>query len=677
MATTTESRRAPEAATDRLGRALGRPVAFAATAALLLGLFGWSFFLNPDRVAPTKDPAYYTWRTEALISEPPERLLELEGALGMFEGGYRVAAPLLGSYLRQVADVSSLRTTVFLMVLLPVGIALLLGGFAYRHRRDPLIFHAVALGAGSLLLTPPFVGYLDNMLSLFFLAASLFFLDGLRTRPPARVAFGLFLLLAGLTHPTTLAIFGMVLGLMAAAKFVVRRFDLRSVVAEDGPMLLTALSAAVVTALVWTVGIWGKSASFSESALPPPYGSDFFVDRMVQWVDVMRPAINGPLFAVGIVGVLAVGRRAVDDTLSRTSILWLAPLVGLFGFVGGLTYPYYRFFNTTLAWVLLVGLGLYFVIGFLQRNADGSGRRWLVALGALILAAVVIANFSEGYERSRWNDLRSGWLSSQTKADLDTLRSHLAATDEERPVIFVIDDEPGRPFQIWGHTKLSGNTSRYGLPHGQVDQGYVYLGSLENYLAGEPTFRDQETYDEVSPALLEEARAAIEETGERPIVVVASAFNPAGANAGIAQAVVAGESVDVPEAADPTFAPAELVALHDGTLVPFDGTSSLIGTDPVEDRGTEGFLHLLVVLFGLAVLLAPGYLALRWVLPDATIADGLGLVPALAMTILTVVGLVVLAVVREPFSAGLAWLCAGIAIVATGVVAARTRKASA
>ena len=49
----------------------------------------------------------------------------------------------------------------------------------------------------------------------------------------------------------------------------------------------------------------------------------------------------------------------MDDELARVSIVWLAPLVGLFGFVGGLTYPYYRFFNTTLAWVLLVGVGMF------------------------------------------------------------------------------------------------------------------------------------------------------------------------------------------------------------------------------------------------------------------------------------------------------------------------------
>ena len=78
----------------RVDRVLGHPLAYLATAVLLLALFGSTFITNPDRVAPTKDPAYYTWRTEALVSEDPGTLLDLQGAFDMFAGGYRVAAPM-------------------------------------------------------------------------------------------------------------------------------------------------------------------------------------------------------------------------------------------------------------------------------------------------------------------------------------------------------------------------------------------------------------------------------------------------------------------------------------------------------------------------------------------------------------------------------------------------------
>jgi hypothetical protein len=650
----------------RLDSVLAHPLAILATAVLLLAIFGWTFVANPDRVAPTKDPAYYTWRTEVLIAEEPTRLLEIEGAFNMFAGGYRVAAPVIGGLLRGVPEISSLNVTVLIMVALPVGTALLLGGFAYRHRRDPLVFHSVAIAAASLFLTPPFVGYLDNMLCLFFLAAALPFVAPVRHSWPARFAFGIFLLLAGLTHPTTLAIFGLTLGAMSIGRLIYRRFDLRSVVRDDGPLLLTALAGAVVTLAIWTVGIWGRSTSLTEAALPPPYGSDFFVDRLVSWVDTMRPALNGPLFLIGAIGILAAGRRAAEDELSRVSIVWLAPLAGLFGFVAGLAYPYYRFFNTTLAWILLIGVGAALVLRFFLNFAAGGGTRRFALLGVAAIAFLIATNFTTGLDVSGWN--RSEWLSPQERADLDALRVELASTDPDTPVVFVIDDEPGQPFQIWGSTKLAGNTSRYGLPSEQIDRAYLYLGSLENYFAGEPTLRGEETYDKLSPELLEDEQAGAAESDEEPIVVVAEIFNPAGANAEIAS----GETQPtVPSTAEGVADFERLWILHDGTI---DRIGESVTPTPPEDDAS--FVHLVRAVVGLALLLLPGALALRFFLPDAGATDAAGLVPALGVAISTLAGIAVLALTRAPFSAGLAWVSLGLAILIGGVLLVFGRRAA-
>ncbi|MGH2729980.1 MAG: hypothetical protein ACRDJI_05155 [Actinomycetota bacterium] len=632
--------------TTTLGRVLGHPLAYLATAAILLLLFGWTFFTNPDQVAPTKDPAYYTWRTEVLISEEPARLIEIEGPENLFAAGYRVTVPVIGGFLRQVADVSTLKTTVFLMVGLPVLTALLLAGFAYRQRRDPLIFHIVAFGSASLLLTEPFVGYLDNLLTLFFLAAALHFLGPARTSWPGRVGFATFVLLAGLTHPTTLVIFGLVLGTISAARVVLRK-DLRSVVAEDGPMLLSALAGAVVTYAIWTIGIWGQSASLGEAALPPPYESDFFVDRLVAWVESMLPVLNGPLLAIGAVGLLAAGKRAADDDLASVSIVWLAPLVGLFGFLIGKTYPYYRFFNATLAWVLVAAVGMYFVARFFI-DRWGATRPWLGALGIVIVAAVVAANFAKGFDVKHWNDAQRGWLSATEKRDLDALRAFLDDQDEDRPVVFVIDSADESP-RVYGDTKLYGNTSRYGLPPGQIDQGYIYLGSLENYVQDQPTLRDLETYDLLSRASLEDAQEGIAASGKDPIVVVASIFNATGANAG-----PPGETGD-----------ADVLFVDDG---------SVSGSPGPADQGDDaGFTHALWVVVALLLMLGPGLLALRWFVPDASMADAVGLAPALSVAFLALAGILVLAVARSPFSDGLGWTSLVVAAVAAGALLWRAR----
>ena len=152
---------------------------------------------------------------------------------------------------------------------------------------------------------------------------------------PGRAGLFMFLLLAGFTHPTTLVIFCLTLGAMSVLRLVFRKFDLKSVIRDDLAMLLTAFVAAVATFAIWTVGIWGKSSSLTEAALPPPYDSDFFLERMTDWIADMTPILNGPLLLIGLVGLFIAGKRWVEDELSLVTIVWLAPLAGLFGFIGG------------------------------------------------------------------------------------------------------------------------------------------------------------------------------------------------------------------------------------------------------------------------------------------------------------------------------------------------------
>lgn len=664
MATSTlnDRARAPEVPAASVAgpeRVLGHWLAFLLTALVLLTLFAWPFLSDQDRVAPTRDPAFYTWRIEALMTEEPARLLEIEGPDGMFAAGYRVTAPVLGALLRQIPEVAQLSSVTFMMVGLPVLTALLLAGFAYRQRRDPLMFHSVAFVAGGLMLTPPFVGYLDNILVLFFLAAALPLLAPSRDSWSARLVLGLLLLLCGLTHPTTLVIFDLVLGLMAVIRLLVRKFDLRSVIRDDGPMLVTAFLATVLTVAIWTIGIWGKSVSLAEAALLPPYGVDFFFDRLMLWVNAMRPLLNGPLLVIGLVGILArrPWQRLGEDDLARLSVAWLAPLVGIFGFLAGVAYTYYRFFNTTLAWVLLVGIGAYFALRFFIDRARLGGVNLLAWVGVLAIVFILATNFTTGFKLSGWTNSDNQWIEPQTKTDMEALRAHLGDEDPNRPVVFIADDEPPLPFQIYAFAKLTGNTSRYGLPEGMVDQGYLYLGSLDNYLAGEPTERGDKTYDELSPALLEDVKKGIQLSGEEPIVVVASQFNKAGANvaATIPDGVlyVSNGAVDVSEGAGSSSS----VLLTEG----MDGISP-----------SSSPLHLLRLLGGLLLLLVPGLIAFKGLLPDGDFAESLGMVPALSAAFLAFSAIVVIAVARGPFTLPLALISVVVAAVLASLVGLRS-----
>lgn len=636
----------------RLDRGLGSRWAFLATALILLAVFGATFVSNPDRPAAADDPAYYTWRTEALLSNDPDAMLGVHGPLDMYSSGYRVTTPVIGGLIRRIADVGPLTPTIILSVGLRVLIPMLLAGFAYRHRRDPLIWHAVAFGSGSLLITPPFAGYLDNVMTLLFLTASLYFIEATRTRWSARVAFFVLLLLPGLTHPTTLAIFCVVLGTMALAKLVFWRFDLRSVLREDGPMLLCAFLAAVATYAIWKVGIWGESASLSEAALPPPAGADFFKARLNDWVGAMRPLLNGPLFVVGLLGLLASGRRVVEDELARVSIVWLAPLAGVLGVAAGLTYPYYRFFNTTLAWVLLVGVGAFFLGRFFLDVARRGGAGIIAVVGLVAIAFVFFGNFKAGLDKTHWNDPSDAWVKPDEREALDPLKDYLAADPEqgERPIVFVADNEAPEPVRIYGFAKLVGNVSRYGVPGELQDRTAFFLGSLEDYLAGRPTDRD-DYYRGLSEASLDDADMVAPELSRSPLVVVADVFNESGSNADLFESdELAAEGADV-------------IFISDGRLTAGDG-SSIEAAGPEEGASAAG--DILRALLGAVLLLVPGLLLVRLLLPEASPGETLGMTPVLGISMLGLVAVVQLAITGSPLTAGQAWTALIVTTVLSG-----------
>ncbi|MDQ3951989.1 MAG: hypothetical protein M3279_03330 [Actinomycetota bacterium] len=672
MAATTSTERVrpptdppPPRATGALDRWLGHPAAFLATTAILLLIFGWTFVAEPGRPAPADDPAYYTWRTEALIANEPVTLLEATGPLDMYSGGYRVTTPVIAAYFRELGGGALLTPTALLAVGLRVVIPLLLAGFAYRHRRDPLIFHSVAFGSASLLLTPPFGGYLDNVLTLFFLGASLFFIEPARRSWVARLVFAGLLVLSGMTHPTTLVIFCAVLGVMAAARWAFRGFDLRSTTRDDGPMLASAFAAAVVTFLIWKIGIWGQSAPLSDAALPPPADADFFKTRLGGWLTAMRPVLNGPLFLIGAAGLLAAGKRATEDELSRVALLWLAPLAGIFGFLAGVAYPYYRFFNTTLAWILLVGIGIWFAARWFLSVASRGGAAQLALVGIVALAVVVGTNFTSGLEQSHWNDVSDAWLKPDQKETLLPVRTLLEKEDPDTPVVFVVDDEAPEEVRIYGFAKLAGNVTRYAVPDEMQDQTAYYLGAAELFTQGLPTVRpDDDYYRDLSQASLEDVEDVFERTGEDdpdPFVVIPAAFNRTGRNShhfdfGLTDHVAA-------------------MIIRPNHAIPEEIRVDAPLPESETDEGS--FLRIPIMLLVLALLALPGWLLLKGAFPEAGLSDALGLVPALATALLAVAGIAVLAVARAPFGAALEWVAYALALALGALAFLRARRSPA
>ena len=626
---------------------LGHPFAYVLTVAALIAVFAWPYLLDAKRSAPTWDPAFYTWRTEAFVAEPPEAVLEMRGVLGMYDRGYRVGTPLLGTFLRNVAGFSSLRMTVVLTVVLPVMLALLLAGVAESVRPWPLTFHVTALASGGLLFMPPFVGYLDNLLCLILLTSALLFIARANGSSSARIGAGLCMVAAGFVHPTSLAIFcGVVIGVAFLSMVVSPRHMLQRARAELPTLLTVAVSAGVVLA-AWRLGVWGVSAPLGDAALPPPYAADRFLDRLGRWVDAMYWKRNVPLLVVGGVAVVAA-LRARKDRVTSLTLLWLLPLIGVFGWLVGLAYPYYRFLNATPVWAVLFGVGSAALIAWAFRQMK---RPLLAPIGLLVIGAVIAVmavNTRDGFVRygPTATGARAGWLSATERRDLDALRHALETKDATRPVVFVVDYRPGP--QVWGNTKLAGSTARYGVPPERLADLHVYLGDAQNLALGAPTIRNEPTYDRLSRALFEESQNSIG-SDENPIVVLASTFNRAGINSSIARGK---EPLDLGSAG-------ELWTLHNGVVTSTD--TNLAESGPTSSKQST-WLRIVLGLAGGILLLLPGLVFClghrRW----GRLPLALGLIPGLSAALLIVSSILFLAVAPVPLSPAATWGALGLAI---------------
>jgi hypothetical protein len=84
--------RVPEARTGLLGS----PIVLLLAIAVVLVAFGWTFLQDPSISAPTRDPAWYTWRANLMMTDRPGLIAGDWGPFHMFGGGYRVAVPLYG-----------------------------------------------------------------------------------------------------------------------------------------------------------------------------------------------------------------------------------------------------------------------------------------------------------------------------------------------------------------------------------------------------------------------------------------------------------------------------------------------------------------------------------------------------------------------------------------------------
>lgn len=653
--------RVPEA--ERRGW-LSRPIVLVAAIALLLLAFGWTFLQDPSISAPTRDPAWYTWRSNLMMHDDPGLIAGEWGPFSMFGGGYRVSVPLFGSILQRVAGIDLYTFSAFMMVGVPVLTGLALGAFSWRTHRDPLLFLLVMLSTAALFMTTPYVGYLDNITVLYFLSLILAFFVPARTSWGARSAMFLIGIAAAFTHPTTCVVFGGSLMAVFGLRVLTSRFHMAPALSELAPSLMSVGFGMLFGLSTWLIAPWGVSGSLADAALPPPYTRGVFLKRLTGWVGSLQPAILVPLILLAIGWTIWRSRRdrARSDEFGTISAMMLLPLLGVLGFVAA-TYPYYRFMNATMALFALGGLGAYVAIRWLWRR-EGAAK-----VAGVVASMLIVASFGyiwmQGREISNWANPDSQWIDQPTRTALEAARAVVRNEPADRPIVFVVNF--GDTYQSYGWSKTYTNVSRTGLPGDAVKRSMTYFGSVEDLLADRPTVLTDPTYNKMSRGFYRELTDLRERYTGPPIAFLVRQFNEGTVNEDLLDR-----------------APANLVVLgQDVAVVTGEGLTTPSDAAVTDARAAEGEVaafyadhpgifgnlgHTLWVVVALALLLVvPGALASRWFeLDDAWLK--IALVPGISITLVVLSGVVVVALTRAPFGVAHGWASLALAtVVAAGL----------
>jgi hypothetical protein len=646
-------------------------------ALILLLALGWRFIADPSLSAPTRDPAWYTWRASVILEDDPGSIAGDWGPDNLFSGGYRVTVPLAGALLQRVAGISNYSFSAFLMLGIPILTGLALGAGAFRSTRDPLVILLTMLASAGLFLTTPYVGYLDNITVLFLLSLIVAFAGAARTSWGARVAIFLIGMAAAFTHPTTCVLFGVSLLAVWGTHLATSRLRLGSALRSDGPLLLSSGSGMIAGLALWVVGIWGPGGPelLKDAALPPPYTAGFFRDRLVEWVTSMQPAITFPLILVAIVSTILVAKRTrtAAGQYEQVSMWWMLPFAGILTFLLGQAIPYYRFMNATAAPMALTGLGAFVAVRWLFRG-EGS-RRAAGALGALVVVGALAWVFVDP-AINRWAQPDNQWAPQSVRTSLAATREVVIAAGE-RPSVLIVnygntDDATGSN-TTYGWVKTYTNVFRTGLPGTFAKYQVTYVGTVEDFRRGVPSGGPSENYRDTTRSHWNELRARLSSYPEPPAVFLIEEYYSGRCN-GIPQ----GECTEQVEGAALDRAIEDSIEIGPGTHVLtgegiYEPTSEAVerarlaaATAAARFADPPGPLdhapHLgrvLAGLFALAVL--PGLLAAPFFgLKDTP--SRIALIPGTSIVMSLLAGIAVLGVWRGPLTEVKAWVVVGVAV---------------
>lgn len=626
--------------------------------------------------SPGQDLAWYGWRTEFLLEQPPGGLVEWEGPLGVFGGGYRVATPALGGLLRGVAGLTGEWLTVALVSGRLVLLALLCGAIAYRLTKSTSAFATTALFAGSVFFLYPYVGYVDNGMAMIFSASALLLLDAARRALSARVAVFILVLMAFFFHPPTALLFVAATVVSVAVRAAVGPRS--TALWEEVRTVGVAVGAAAVAFAAWSIGIWGPNSGFADAAHPPPLSSERFFVTVRQWVTQFQPALVIPLLLVGLLVAILPVRRFLKDATRRTAVIWLLPIIGVLGYFAGLRYPFHRFLNSTPAPVVIAGMGLWGTASAIARVSrrrrqpiDDPGVRVRARSGGFLAVAFVgLILVSMWRTDFRVFDGRGPWLTRELVASLTAVRAYLEI-DAGHPVVLPVAARADASDDVlWGEFKAWTNRLRGAVPGATLPDTSVVVGNVHDVLRGAARRSGNRLLDRIAVATQRAAGETLR--GRAPLVILVREANRTVSNLAYFQRAHAVKAdLDVAIVTRPGLARPDPDALRAAREA---GERVRAAADPVAFQTLAAqFGRVWFVLALVAVL--PGWLIARRI-GISDLATIVALVPALSLALHAFVSIVMLAVLRRPLSPGTGAIIVGVSIGLSLVLSRPWRSAA-
>ncbi len=423
------------------------------------------------------------------------------------------------------------------------AIALAAGAFvSYSLRRGvwDLIVVAIIVGTSTGLVRLMGGTYTDNLIAEALFAAALVPLLASVRDGRGFVAAIALLAAGGLAHPAFFKFMVAILGVVAAVYLPASWKAWRR---REAPLLATP-SARLGLILggssgIAAVGIYGFLKSVPDEPILQRY---LFFRRIKEDVPLYRLYVTVPLAAIGggaLVRTYASAptngpatRRpsASDDRPDRATLrfvfvtlgAWLAmTVIGILALVvGGRGLPAHRFLAFLLPLPILVALGVLAVARYLSGRTSGRVAVGVAAVCVAGLVALGIVNY-RAITRRGVELIDSGKVHDAVAA---ATYLNLAHVPVDHPVVIVVSDNGPTPRLF---IPEEAHIFRSAFPAERIPSLYFYVGTPENFLAGQPTIVSTGEVRQMNIISRDFFQSVQPILANDPVALLLSSYNPA------------------------------------------------------------------------------------------------------------------------------------------------------